>query len=52
MGQEPRVFRTRGEEKRMEIKLHGAIAPPTRHLLKERLMKVRENSTELAGTFT
>jgi hypothetical protein len=22
----------------MEIKLHGAIAPPTRHLLKERLI--------------
>jgi hypothetical protein len=38
MGQEPRTFRTRGEEKGMEIKLHGTIALPTRHLLKERLM--------------
>jgi hypothetical protein len=33
------ISRTRREQEKMEINLHGAIAPPTRHLLKERLIK-------------
>jgi hypothetical protein len=31
-------------KKRMEIKLHGAIAPPTRHLPKERLIKMEHET--------
>jgi hypothetical protein len=32
------ILRTRREGEKMEIDLHGVIAPPTRHLLKERLI--------------
>jgi hypothetical protein len=32
------ISRTRREQEKMEINLHGVIAPPTKHLLKEWLM--------------
>jgi hypothetical protein len=34
------ISRRRREHEKMEINLHGAIALPTRHLLKERLISV------------
>jgi hypothetical protein len=34
----------RREQEKMEIILHGAIAPPRRHLLKERLMYIKRKT--------
>jgi hypothetical protein len=39
-------LRTRGEENTVEVNLHGEIAPPSEHLLKEQLMvELLTNST-------
>jgi hypothetical protein len=47
MGQEHRTFRMRGEGKRMEMNLHATNAPPRRHLLKERLIRLTAFDTLL-----
>ncbi|KAJ7884817.1 hypothetical protein B0H14DRAFT_3740902 [Mycena olivaceomarginata] len=47
MGHKRSTLRTGREEKPMELDLHGAIAPPRDHLLKERLMSVAQCSRQI-----
>jgi hypothetical protein len=56
MGKETTDFEEEKGGKKMEINLHGAIAPPTSHLLKERLItdriRLRRVASDLPGEIT
>ncbi|KAJ7097322.1 hypothetical protein C8R44DRAFT_748434 [Mycena epipterygia] len=47
MGKESRILVMRGEEKGMEINLHGAIAPPNEDLFKELDVGIRNYTNEV-----